>query len=88
VRIVFAGTPEFAVPPLKALIDSEHEVIAAYTQPDRPQGRGRKVFATPVKSVAEAAGIPVYQPLSFKEGGAIETLRALAPDLMVVVAYG
>lgn len=87
-RIVFAGTPEFAVPPLKALIDSGHEVIAAYTQPDRPQGRGRKVLATPVKSVAEAAGIPVYQPVSFKEDGAIETLSALAPDLMVVVAYG
>lgn len=87
-RVVFAGTPEFAVPPLKALIESEHDVIAAYTQPDRPQGRGRKVIATPVKIVAEAAGIPVYQPVSFKEDGAIDTLRALAPDLMVVVAYG
>lgn len=87
-RIVFAGTPEFAVPPLKALIASGHEVIAAYTQPDRPQGRGRKVTGTPVKCIAEAAGIPVYQPLSFKVDGAIEQLRSLAPDLMVVVAYG
>ena len=87
-RIVFAGTPDFAVPPLKALIGSGHEVIAAYTQPDRPQGRGRKIIPTPVKSVAEAAGIPVFQPESFKETGAIDALRALAPDLMVVVAYG
>lgn len=87
-RIVFAGTPDFAVPPLKALIHSGHEVIAAYTQPDRPQGRGRKVVATPVKTVAQAAGIPVFQPESFKEPGAIDELRSLCPDLMVVVAYG
>lgn len=87
-RIVFAGTPDFAVPPLKALIASNHEVIAAYTQPDRPQGRGRKVIPTPVKHVAADAGIPVYQPQSFKLPGAVEALRALSPDLMVVVAYG
>ena len=87
-RIVFAGTPDFAVPPLKALIGSGHEVVAAYTQPDRPQGRGRKIIPTPVKSVAAAAGIPVFQPESFKEPGAIDALRALTPDLMVVVAYG
>ncbi len=87
-RIVFAGTPDFAVPPLKALIDSGHEIVAAYTQPDRPQGRGRKVIPTPVKHVAQSAGIPVRQPESFKEPGAIDALRAFAPDLMVVVAYG
>lgn len=87
-RIVFAGTPDFAVPPLKALIESGHEIIAAYSQPDRPQGRGRKVIPTPVKSVAQAAGIQVFQPGSFKEPGAIDTLRSLSPDLMVVVAYG
>lgn len=87
-RIVFAGTPDFAVPPLKALIASGHQIVAAYTQPDRPQGRGRKIIPTPVKSVAESAGIPVFQPESFKEPGAIDTLRALSPDLMVVVAYG
>lgn len=87
-RIVFAGTPDFAVPPLKALINSEHEIIAVYTQPDRPQGRGRKVIPTPVKTVAETAGISVFQPESFKEPEAIASLSALAPDLMVVVAYG
>lgn len=87
-KIIFAGTPEFAVPPLKALIASDHQVVAVYTQPDRPQGRGRKIIPTPVKAVAESAGIPVFQPESFKDPGAIEHLRSLRPDLMVVVAYG
>lgn len=87
-KIIFAGTPEFAVPPLKALIASDHQVVAVYTQPDRPQGRGRKIIPTPVKAVAESAGIPVFQPESFKDPEAIEQLRSLRPDLMVVVAYG
>lgn len=87
-KIVFAGTPEFAVPPLKALIAQGHDVVGVYTQPDRPQGRGRKIVPTPVKAVAEAAGIPVFQPESFKTPEAVAELKALAPDLMVVVAYG
>lgn len=87
-RIVFAGTPEFAVPPLKMLLETAHEVCAVYTQPDRPAGRGRKLAASPVKQVAEAHGIPVYQPLSFKAPEDQAQLRALEPDLWVVVAYG
>jgi methionyl-tRNA formyltransferase len=88
VRIVFAGTPDFAVPPLKALINAGHDIVGVYTQPDRPQGRGRKIVPTPVKAVAESAGIPVFQPASFKDPGSIDALRSLQPELMVVVAYG
>lgn len=87
-KIVFAGTPNFAVPPLHGLLQSGHEIIAAYTQPDRPQGRGRKVQPSPVKVIAEEAGVKVLQPASFRDPGAIDELRSLAPDLMVVVAYG
>jgi methionyl-tRNA formyltransferase len=87
-RIVFAGTPDFSVAPLEALIDSPHEVVAIYTQPDRPAGRGRKPMPGPVKQKALEQGIPVMQPVSFREEGAIEALAALKPDLMVVVAYG
>ena len=87
-KIVFAGTPEFAVPPLQVLLDSEHEVCAVYTQPDRPAGRGRKLTPGPVKQLAAAHAIPVYQPLSLKQPDEQERLRALNADLMVVVAYG
>jgi len=87
-RIVFAGTPDFSVPPLQALLDSPHEVVAVYTQPDRPAGRGRKLMASPVKQVAEAAGIPVCQPRTLKDETAIAELAGYTPDLMVVVAYG
>lgn len=87
-RIVFAGTPDFSVPALQALLDSPHRVVAVYTQPDRPAGRGRKLMASPVKQVAETAGIPVYQPPTLKDDAAVQELAALAPDLMVVVAYG
>ncbi len=87
-RIVFAGTPDFSVPPLKALLDSPHEVTAVYTQPDRPAGRGRKLTPSPVKLVAQEHGIPVFQPKSLRDPEAIAELRALQPDLMVVVAYG
>lgn len=87
-KIVFAGTPEFAVPTLQTLIDSPHEVIAAYTQPDRPAGRGRKLTASPIKHLALTAGIPVAQPENFKTADAIHALADLQPDLMVVVAYG
>ncbi len=87
-RIVFAGTPDFSVPPLQALLNSEHKVVAVYTQPDRPSGRGRKLLPGPVKSLAVEAGAPLYQPASLKPAEEVEALRALAPDLMVVVAYG
>jgi methionyl-tRNA formyltransferase len=87
-RIIFAGTPEFAAEHLKALLGSRHEVIAVYSQPDRPAGRGKKLSASPVKEVALAHDIPVYQPLNFKSPEAVEALAALNADLMVVVAYG
>lgn len=87
-RIIFAGTPDFAVPCLKTLLDSEHEVCAVYTQPDRRAGRGRKLQASPVKQCAEKAGIPVYQPLNFKNSADQNDLKNLQADLMVVVAYG
>ncbi len=87
-RIVFAGTPEFAVPSLTALVDGAHEVVAVYTQPDRPSGRGRKLAASPVKQAAVARGLPVVQPETLRDPGAQEALCALEADLMVVVAYG
>lgn len=87
-RIVFAGTPDFSVPPLKALLQSEHEVVAVYTQPDRPAGRGRKLTPSPVKTVAEEADIAVYQPANFRDPADVAGLSRLQPDLLVVVAYG
>lgn len=90
-RVIYAGTPDFAVPALQALINGQnehYEVVAVYTQPDRPAGRGRKLQASPVKQCALDADIPVYQPLNFKAEEDRETLRGLAPDLMVVAAYG
>lgn len=87
-RIIFAGTPEFAAEHLKALLASRHQVIAVYSQPDRPAGRGKKLTASPVKEVALANEIPVYQPLNFKSPEAIAELASLNADLMVVVAYG
>ena len=86
-RIVFAGTPEFAVPSLRAAA-ARGEVVAVYTQPDRPAGRGRALAASPVKREAVARGIPVFQPQTLRDAAAREQLRALQPDLMVVVAYG
>jgi methionyl-tRNA formyltransferase len=87
-RLIFAGTPEFAAEHLKALLGSRHEVIAVYSQPDRPAGRGKKLSASPVKEVALAHAVPVYQPLNFKSPDAVSELEALKADLMVVVAYG
>ena len=87
-RLIFAGTPEFAAAHLQALIGSRHQVIAAYTQPDRPAGRGKKLSASPVKELALQHQIPVYQPLNFKSDEAKAELAALDADLMVVVAYG
>lgn len=87
-RIIFAGTPGFAVPALQMLLESEHEVVAVYAQPDRPAGRGRKCQPGPVKSLAVSAGIPVFQPVNLKQEADIAQLKALNADLMVVVAYG
>jgi len=87
-RVIFAGTPDFSVPVLQALLDSRYEVVAVYAQPDRPAGRGRKLKPGPVKQLAEDSGIPVYQPVSLKDAASQQQLAALRPDLMVVVAYG
>ena len=93
VKLIFAGTPDFAATALAALIAAGHDIIAVYTQPDRPAGRGQKLQASAVKALALTHGIPVYQPLHFKastpEGLAAQLeLAQLAPDLMVVAAYG
>jgi methionyl-tRNA formyltransferase len=87
-RIVFAGTPDFAARHLAALLSSEHEIIAVYTKPDRPAGRGKKLTASPVKIMATAHQIPVYQPVSFKSDQDKQMLQDLRADLMIVVAYG
>jgi len=88
VRLVFAGTPEFAVPHLDACRRGNVDIVAVYTQPDRPAGRGRALAQSPVKRAALAAGIAVEQPENFKAAAARDTLLAYAPDLLVVVAYG
>ncbi|MFX4717503.1 formyltransferase family protein, partial [Acinetobacter baumannii] len=82
-----AGTPDFAVPSLRAAA-RHNEVVAVYTQPDRPAGRGRALTPSPVKREAIARGIPVLQPENFRAAQTREALRALQPDLMIVVAYG
>ncbi|MEX1057877.1 MAG: methionyl-tRNA formyltransferase, partial [Natronospirillum sp.] len=90
-RIVFAGTPEFAARPLQQLIAKQWQPVAVYTQPDRPAGRGRKATLSPVKQVALDAGIPVYQPPSFRtteDTDPLADLAALQADLMIVIAYG
>ena len=87
-KIIFAGTPEFYVSPLRALIESENYVIDVYTQPDRPAGRGRTLTPSPVKQAAAEANIPVFQPDNFREEADLETLEGLQADVMIVVAYG
>ncbi|MBA55150.1 MAG: methionyl-tRNA formyltransferase [Pseudomonadales bacterium] len=87
-NIIFAGTPDFAATVLQSILSSRHNVIACYTQPDRPAGRGRKLTPSPVKALAQEQDIPVYQPLNFKQAEDVERLAALNADLMVVVAYG
>lgn len=88
-KIIFAGTPDVALTPLQALLDSpEHEIIAVYTQPDRPAGRGRVVTPSPIKQLALENNIKVEQPLNFKSSTAIETLKNYQADLIVVMAYG
>ncbi len=87
-NIVFAGTPEFAINPLQALLQSKHHIAAVFTQPDRPAGRGRILHVSPVKKIAEQHQLPVYQPERLKDPATQEILRNLQPDLLVVVAYG
>lgn len=87
-RIVFAGTPDFAATHLNVLLETDHQVVAVYTQPDRPAGRGKKLTASPVKRVALGHDIPVYQPQTLKTSEAQQELAALNADIMVVVAYG
>lgn len=87
-NIVFAGTPDFAAVHLQALIGSRHRVLGVYTQPDRPAGRGKQLQASPVKQLAVAAALPVYQPINFKTPDAVAELKAINADILVVVAYG
>jgi methionyl-tRNA formyltransferase len=87
-RVAFAGTPQFAVPALQALLDSRHTVVGVFTQPDRPQGRGRQLTPGPVKALAAGAGLGVFQPSTLRTAAAMQSVAALAPDVMVVVAYG
>ena len=87
-RLLFAGTPEVAVPSLRALLDSSHEVVAVLTRPDAAAGRGRRLVASPVAEVAEAAGIEVLRPPTARDPEFLERLRELAPDCCPVVAYG
>ena len=87
-KIIFAGTPTFAVPCLQMLSNSTHDVCAVYTQPDRPAKRGMQLHYSPVKDFAIAAGIPVIQPITFKAVESLQQLRDFNPDLIIVVAYG
>lgn len=87
-RVVFMGTPDIAATCLKKILADGFDVVGVYTQPDRPKGRGMKLTASPVKETALAAGIPVFQPESFREEEDVETLRQLRPDICAVVAYG
>ncbi len=87
-KILFMGTPDFAVPSLQALIEAGHEIVGVFTQPDKPKNRGMKLQPTPVKVVALEHDIPVFQPTKLRDGTALETIQGLAPELIVVAAYG
>ena len=87
-RILFMGTPEFAVASLKRLVEDGHQVCGVFTQPDKPKNRGHKMAFSPVKEYALTAGLPVYQPLKMRDGEALGIVRELAPELIVVAAYG
>ncbi len=87
-RIVFMGTPDFAVPSLRALVEAGHEVCGVFSQPDKPKNRGMKLQETPVKQYALSKGLPVFQPSKLRDGEALRILRELAPELIVVAAYG
>ena len=87
-RIIFAGTSEFAIPALKALLDSSHKICAVYTQPDRPAGRGKKLTASPVKDFALANDLSIYQPTTLKDLITQKEFQDLHADILVNVAYG
>jgi len=87
-KVIFMGTPEFAVPCLRALIKEKYEVQAVFTQPDKPKGRGKKLMMPPVKELAVLEGIPVYQPTSLKSPESLDIIKELNPDIIIVVAYG
>src|SRR5512143_248084 len=87
-RVIFLGTPDFAIPSLRALIDSPYEVVAVFTQPDRPAGRGQHLRASPVKVMAQDAGIPVFTPERLRNEENRRIVESLAADFIVVVAYG
>jgi len=87
-KIVFMGTPDFAVPSLEALLEAGHEVAGVFTQPDRPKNRGMKLQPPPVKVCAQSHDLPVFQPTKLRDGSALETIQTLAPELIVVAAYG
>jgi methionyl-tRNA formyltransferase len=87
-RIVFMGSPDFALPALRRLLESEHDVVAVYTQPDRPAGRGRGLQPPPVRQLAVAHGLPVFQPVKVSAPETVRELARLAPDLIVIAAYG
>ena len=87
-KIIFAGTPTFSVAALEGLLNSQHQVIAVYTQPDRPAGRGRKLTASPVKQLALEHNLPVFQPVTLRDAKEQQQLIDLKADVMIVVAYG
>ena len=87
-KMIFAGTPDFAVPALQSLIDSSHEIVAVYTQPDRPAGRGQHLHASPVKQLALKYQLPIFQPPTLRDETAQQQLSALNADIMIVAAYG
>ena len=87
-RILFMGTPDFAVPSLEALAAAGHQLVGAFSQPDKPKNRGMKLQLTPVKVCAQGLGVPVFQPAKLRDGTALETIRQLDPELIVVAAYG
>ena len=87
-RIVFMGTPDFASASLKKLIDERFDVVGVFTQPDKPKGRGMELCASPVKELALENGLPVFQPVKMRDGTALTQIKALEPDILVVVAYG
>lgn len=87
-RIVFMGTPDFAVPSLKALVEAGHEICGVFTQPDKPKNRGMKLQAPPVKEYALSVGLPVFQPAKLRDGEALGILKGLEPELIAVAAYG
>ena len=87
-KIVFMGTPDFAVASLKALVEAGHEICGVFTQPDKPKNRGHKLAFSPVKEYALTQKLPVYQPLKLRDGTALALVRELHPELIVVAAYG